>query len=88
MDTVNTLFSHINDVLYQELKSAIELGRWQSGNFLSEKQKQIALQAIIHYESRHLPADQHTAYIYKPEHDACNSSQAFNPLEEQVIKFK
>lgn len=88
MDSVNTLFSHINEALYQELKTAIELGRWQSGNLLSEKQKQIALQAIIHYEGRHLPADQHTAYIYKPEHDACESSQTIDPLEERVIKFK
>ena len=88
MDSLTTLFSYINEKLYQELKTAIELGRWPSGNVLSENQKQISLQAIIHYESRHLPDEQHTAYIYKPEHEACESSQDVNSMEEQIIKFK
>jgi len=88
MDSVNTLFSYINESLYHELKKAIELGRWSSGNLLTHSQKEIALQATIHYESRHLPENQHTAYIYKPEHEACESSHGVNSMEEQVIKFK
>ena len=85
MDSLNNLLMHIDDTIYRDLKSALELGRWQSGSQLSSAQKAIALQALIAYENRHIPEQERTAYIYKPEHDACEHSDA---EAEQVIHIK
>jgi uncharacterized protein YeaC (DUF1315 family) len=85
MDPQTTLFSKIDENIYQELKQAIELGRWLSGSTVTEQQKQLALQAIIRFEQLHLPEEEHTAYIFKPEHEPCDSASS---SEEQIIKFK
>lgn len=89
MDSTNTLISHISEEIYQELKTAIELGHWQSGTALSEAQKNLTMQALIAYESKHIPETERTAYIYKPEHEACDSSHhAQDAEQERPIKFK
>jgi len=85
MDAVNSLISNIDSTIYRDLKTALELGRWQSGNLLSTVQKEIVLQAIISYELRHLPEHERTAYIHTPEHEACD--HAHEP-EEKVLQFK
>ena len=96
MDAVNSLISNIDNSIYQELKSALELGRWQSGTVLSASQKDLVLQAIIAYEVRHLPEHERTAYIHKPEHEACDHAHESEPgskseseaFEEKVLQFK
>jgi len=85
MDAVNSLISNIDNRIYQEMKTALELGRWQSGALLSASQKEIVLQAIITYEVRHLPEHERTAYIHTSEHEACD--HAHEP-EEKVLQFK
>lgn len=87
MDSSASLISYISKEIYQELKTAVELGHWASGNALSEAQKKISLQALITYESKHIPEKERTAYIHKPEHEACDSSHAHKTEQEQPIKF-
>lgn len=86
MDSSTSLINYISKEIYQELKTAVELGHWASGNVLSEVQKKISLQALIAYESKHVPEKERTAYIHKPEHEACATSHAHE--QEQPVKFK
>lgn len=87
MDAVNNLISNISEAIYQEMKVALELGRWNSQKPLTEQQKAICLQAIIAYEARHLNEQERTAYIQVRPHDACNN-QNDSIEEEQLVRFK
>lgn len=88
MDAVNSLINNVDNRIYQQLKTALELGRWQSGAALSTAQKEIVLQAIIAYEVRHLPEHQRTAYIHTPEHEACDHAHEPEENEENILQFK
>jgi uncharacterized protein YeaC (DUF1315 family) len=90
MDPVNSLINNISIEIYQELKAAVELGRWQSGNALSESQKSLSIQALIAYENKHLSEKDRTAYIHRPEHEACDSANnaSLEENEERPILFK
>jgi len=39
--------------IYDRFKQAVELGKWPDGRALTKEQKEICLQAIMLYESRH-----------------------------------
>ena len=88
MDSVNSLISNMSEEIYLELKTAVELGRWESGNTLSESQRVLSIQALISFENKHLDEKDRTAYIHRPEHDACDNSvgSAIEALE-QPVKF-
>jgi uncharacterized protein YeaC (DUF1315 family) len=54
----------INSDIYSRFKLAIELGRWPDGRELTKAQKEICLQAIILYETKHQVADeQRVGYV-------------------------
>ena len=85
MDSTNSLISNISEEIYKDLKTAVELGHWESGNSLSNSQKSLSIQALIAYESKYLNEKDRTAYIHRPEHEACDSSS--NDNEERPVKF-
>ena len=89
MDPVNSLINNISVEIYQDLKNAVELGVWQSGVKLSDSQKTLSIQALIAYENKHMQEKERTAYIHKPEHEACESpSDSIDDNAERPIKFK
>ncbi len=49
--------------VYESFKLAVEIGKWPDGRKLSLEQKELCLQAMIAYELKHLPEDQHTGYM-------------------------
>jgi len=51
--------------LYDNLKEALELGRWPNGERLTDQQKSICMEAIILYDHRHFPEAERTHYIEK-----------------------
>lgn len=55
--------SELSPEVYQKLKQALELGRWDNGVAITKEQQQITLQAILHYEAQHLPPEQRTGYM-------------------------
>lgn len=59
----NQLATQMSKEVYQQLKNAVELGRWADGRLLNEQQKQISLQAILRYEIEHLPREQWSGHI-------------------------
>ncbi len=38
--------------IYENIKTAVELGKWPDGNPLTEKQKEAAIQAIMVYDAK------------------------------------
>ena len=51
--------STITAEVYESFKLAVEIGKWPDGRKLSLE----CLQAMIAYELKHLPEDQHTGYM-------------------------
>lgn len=68
----------ISREVYDNLRRAVELGRWPDGRRLSAAQRQTSLQAIIAWETRHLPAEQRSGHIEKP--DCATDTDAQQPV--------
>lgn len=64
------LISNITPEIYQNLKRAIELGKWADGSVLSQEQKEDSLQAVIAYELENVTEDERLGYIAQ----GCKSS--------------
>ena len=74
------LLAQMTPDIYQRLKQAVELGKWPDGRQLSQEQKDTCMQAVLHYQSLHLPPEEHAGFIK----DTCVSSQE---PPKQVIKL-
>ena len=52
--------------LYQRFKTALELGKWPDGRFLTKAQKEVCLQAIMMYEAQQdIPEKERVGYVDK-----------------------
>lgn len=82
------LLNSITPAIYQNLKLAIEIGKWPDGNKLSGEQRQLCMQAVIAYEHKHLPPEQHTGYIPSEPHTFCaDDHEHEHPETEKPIKW-
>jgi len=82
MDIVRLLNSLTPDI-YQNLKRAVELGKWPDGRRLTKEQRHTCMQAMIAYEHRHLPPQEHTGYIPPKPHEPCGKTEQDEPLKWQ-----
>ena len=57
------LIASITPEIYENLKRAIELGKWPDGKVLSKEQKEHSMQALIAYEELHFTEEQRTGYV-------------------------
>ena len=48
---------------YQNLRTAVELGKWPNGERLNDEQREHCLQAVIAYDELHLPSHERVGYI-------------------------
>ena len=62
-DNLQALLASITPEIHQNLKRAVELGRWENGERLSPEQIELCLQAIIAYDEMHLSAEEKVGYI-------------------------
>jgi len=62
-ESIDELIDGITPEIYQNLRSAIELGKWETGEPLSDEQKEYCMQAIIAYEHRHVPVERRTGFM-------------------------
>lgn len=75
------LINKITPTIHQQLKQAVEIGKWPDGSKLSTEQKELSLQAIIGYEQRHLSETQRVGYIdrgHKQLGETCSSTDSAN----------
>lgn len=54
---------NITPEIYENLKTAVELGKWSDGRKLTPEQKEICLGAMIAWEIQNLPEEERTGYM-------------------------
>lgn len=54
---------NITPEIYQNLKLAVEIGKWPDGRKLTQEQKELSLQAVIAWELKNLPEEERTGYM-------------------------
>ena len=70
-ENLETLLSAITPEIHAQLKEAVALGRWESGDKLTDEQRSLCLQAVIAYDEKYLSPDQRVGYV-KPKNRACD----------------
>ncbi len=76
------LIGSITPEAYQNLKRAVELGKWPDGVRLSQEQREQCMQAVIAYDTKHQTEEERIGQIdrgIKEEGEVCDSP---NPAEE------
>ncbi|MGV6806822.1 MAG: YeaC family protein [bacterium] len=72
--------------IYQNMKRAVETGRWPDGRTVTTEQRTNALQAIIAYDQLHKPENERVGYIHTEKHQHCGSDGAEDDAQELVWK--
>lgn len=76
------LINSITPEAYQNLKRAVELGKWPDGTRLSQEQREQCMQAVIAYDAKHSSEDERIGHIdkgTKEEGEVCDSP---NPADD------
>lgn len=72
MSSFLTAIENITPEIYENLKQAVELGKWANGNKLTPEQRELCMQAMIAWEDKNLPEEQRTGYMGA---QTCSSSK-------------
>ncbi len=81
--TYEELIQRLDPTVYQNLRRAIELGKWPDGRKVSDEQRRICLEAVIHYEHTHnIPEQDRVGYI---ERNNCGSAPAGSTDPVRII---
>lgn len=81
---VNELLQNLTPEIVQNLRRAIEIGKWPNGTRLTQEQRETCMQAVIAYEIKHLPEDQRTGYV-PPKDTPCAPGESD---DDQPIKWQ
>lgn len=79
------LLNAITPDIYQNLKRAVELGKWPDGNRLTAEQRELCMQAMIAYENKRLPPEQRSGYV-PPKPSGCETDASLDAKE--ALKWK
>jgi uncharacterized protein YeaC (DUF1315 family) len=86
---IKQLLESITPEIYENLKTAIELGKWPDGRKLDQEQKELCMQAVIAYEEMHVPAEERTGYIPPKPHSHCGGEgDVVEPEGEKPLKWQ
>lgn len=86
IQTFSELIEKLTPDIYQQLKTAVEIGKWPTGQALSKEQRELCLQAVIAYEQKNMTEEERTGYV-PPKKTACGSNDNM-PDDEHVITIK
>ncbi|RLV59641.1 DUF1315 family protein [Parashewanella curva] len=56
---LHKIIDDMPEEVYQRMRSAMELGKWENGVALTEEQREHALQVVMLYQARHLEQTDH-----------------------------
>ncbi len=71
---LDKLVSTITPDIYERLKKAVELGRWENGVKLTEQQVSDSLQLLIAYDEKNKATEDRIGYVRPKEHQHCGSA--------------
>jgi uncharacterized protein YeaC (DUF1315 family) len=80
-DDFSSVVNQLTPEIYQNMKRAVETGRWPDGRDVSSQQRAICLQAVIAWEATHLPEQERSGFI---ERKQCSSEAG----EEQPVTLR
>jgi uncharacterized protein YeaC (DUF1315 family) len=83
---IKQLIAMIDPDIYQNLKQAVELGKWNNGTALSKEQKALCMQAIIAYDIKHKPEHERVGYVAKPG-GSCGTLDLRDDSEPRPVKL-
>ena len=69
--SMQELIATMTPDVYENLRSAVELGKWQDGSRLSARQLEHCMEAVILYEAQNLPPSERTG---APLEQQCESA--------------
>lgn len=72
---LDKLINTITPDIYERLKKAVELGRWENGVKLTPEQISDSLQLLIAYDEKNKPVADRIGYIQPKEHQHCGSAE-------------
>ena len=75
--SVDKLLESMTPEVYENLKTAVELGKWENGVALTQAQKDSSLQAVMLYQSR---------FNTEPEHFTIGTDGEITMLKKSVLK--
>jgi uncharacterized protein YeaC (DUF1315 family) len=75
--SVEKLLASMTPEIYEKMKTAVELGKWENGLALTEAQKDNSLQAVMLYQSR---------FNTDPEHFTIGTDGEITMLKKSVLK--
>ena len=78
------VLENLNPTIYEQLKQSLEIGKWPNGELLTERQKEIVMQALIGWGDIHLPAEQRIGYIDKGEKEKSRNDDASSDLDSST----
>lgn len=73
------------------LKRAVEIGKFPDGRRLTDEQRALCMEAVLAWEMRHLPSDQHTGHIdrgSKKDGDVCDSHEGKGHDHERPLNIR
>jgi uncharacterized protein YeaC (DUF1315 family) len=87
------LLNSITPAIYENLRRAVETGKWPDGRALSAEQRELSLQAVIAYEQKNIAEPQRTGYIdrgSKAQGELCDDDRPHDNQahEEQPLKWR
>lgn len=62
-ESLQALLASITPEVHDKLKRAVELGRWENGERLTQEQRDLCLQAVIAYDELHHAETEKVGYI-------------------------
>ncbi len=83
MSSLLDAIENITPEIHQNLKQAVELGKWHNGQRLSAEQRELCLQAIIAWEARNLPEEKRTGYL---GNQRCASAKSKKSLAQMLAE--
>lgn len=77
MDEFDALIEQMSEQAWENMRKAVETGRWPDGRALKDGQRELCMQAVIAWEARHLPEEARTGYLRRAD---CGSDDAARPV--------
>ncbi|MBX2808241.1 MAG: YeaC family protein [Cellvibrionaceae bacterium] len=85
--TFDKILATITPEICEQLKRAVELGKWANGSALSQQQRALCLQAVIAYEQRHLPPGERSGDVPTKKTRCQPSGDDSDTTNEQPLRF-
>lgn len=82
------VIANLTPDIVQNLKRAVELGKWPDGRQLTQEQRETCLQAVIAYEHRYVEETERTGYVPPKDKTAGEKTKTSQPDTEQPIKWR